>query len=133
MLQTCQNSNSLPILKELEMLSKTPPEMQFLMILCAGFDLHGRSTVKIDNLEGRLRTINSKLKNTNQPELREVLTKLANNKSFSEELIKLIRDRIDCKAKSALEGSCLPGMPREETTLTGPGKSYLQIRCIRFR
>ena len=85
-------------LSELEMLAKTPPEMQFLLILCAGFDLHGRTAVKIDNLEGRLRTINSKLKNTNQPELREVLAKLATNKSFSAELINLIRHRMDCKA-----------------------------------
>ena len=110
-------------LNELQMLAKTPPEMQFLMILCAGFDFQGRSTVKIANFEARLKTINNKLKNTDQPELREVLTKLATNKTFSEELIKVIRDRMDCKAKSALEGSCLPGMPREESALTGPGKN----------
>ena len=60
---------------ELQKLAKTPPELQFLMILCSGFDLHGRSTVKIENLEARLRTINAKLKGTNQPELRDVLTK----------------------------------------------------------
>ena len=48
-------------LNELEMLAKIPPELQFLLLLCAGFDLHGRTTVKISNLEGRLRAINSKL------------------------------------------------------------------------
>ena len=104
-------------------MAKTPPELQFLMILCSGFDLHGQSTVKIENLEARLRTINAKLKGTNQPELREVLTKLANNTSFSDELIKLIKDRMDFSSKSVLEGSSLPGMPEEAKTLTGEAEN----------
>ena len=36
-------------------------------------------------------------------ELREVLTKLASNTSFSDELIKLIKDRMDFRSKSMLE------------------------------
>ena len=30
---------------------------------------------------------------------------------------------MDCKAQSELEGSDLPRVPREETTLTGPSKN----------
>ena len=107
----------------LEMLAKTPPELRFLLLLCAGFDLHGRTTVKISNLEGRLRTINSRLKNVNQPELREVLKKLASDKNFSAELMDLIRERMDSRARSNLKDLDLPRVPNEEATLTGPDKN----------
>ena len=108
---------------ELQKLAKTPPELQFLMILCSGFDLHGWSTVKIENLEARLRTINAKLKGTNQPEMRDVLTKLASNTPFSDELLKLIRDRLDFRSKSVLDSSSLPVVPGEAKTLTGKAEN----------
>ena len=75
---------------DLQKLAEMPPELNFLLILCSGFDFHGRSTLKIDNIEGRIRTIKSKLKGSMQPELKEILTKLANNRAFSKELINLI-------------------------------------------
>ena len=110
-------------LNELEMLAKTPPELRFLLLLCAGFDLHGRTSVKISNLEGRLRTINSKLKNVNQPELREVLKKLASDDNFSTELMDLIKERMDDRARSELKDVDLPRVPSKGATPTNLGKN----------
>ena len=46
-----------------------------------------------------------------------------NNTSFSDELIKLIKDRMDFRSKSMLNSSSLPGVPEEEKTLTGEAKN----------
>ena len=110
-------------LDKLEALAKTPPELRFLLLLCAGFDLHRRTSVKISNLEGRLRTISSKLKNVNQPELREVLKKLASDDSFSTELIDLIKERMDERARSELKDMDLLKVPSEGATPTNLGKN----------
>ena len=87
---------------DLQKLAEMPPELNFLLILCSGFDFHGRSTLKIDNIEARIRTINSKLKGTMQPELRETLTKLANNREFTKELVSLIKGKMAEKLKLLL-------------------------------
>ena len=98
--------------------------------------MHGRTSVKISNLEGRLRTISNKLKNVNQPELREVLKKLASDDSFSTELMDLIKERMDERARSELKDMDLPKVPSEGATPTnleknaGVGQSNLSSFSI---
>ena len=53
-----------------------------------------------------------------QPELKDILTKLANNREFTKELVRLIQGKLDEKSKLLLDKNSLPVKSEEVKTLT---------------